>query len=170
MPRNTNKPLTQKRLRELLDYAPDTGLFAWRTSRKGQPAKGTIAGTVSGEGYLAVTIDYKTYLLHRLAWFYVHGVWPDDKLDHANGIRTDNRITNIRECNQQENARNRKTNKGSISGVSGVTWRRGKWEVNISVRKYCNTCFGRYSDLELAELVAHEARNKYHKEFSVCAR
>lgn len=170
MPRNTNSTLTRERLCELLDYNPETGLFTWRTARKGQPAKGSIAGTVSGEGYLAVTIDYKQHLLHRLAWFYVNGVWPEDKLDHTNGNRTDNRIANLRECNQQQNARNRATNKGSVSGVSGVTWRRGKWEVNISVEKYRNTCFGRYSDLELATLVANEVRNKYHKEFSACAR
>ena len=74
-------------------------------------------------------------MAHRLAWLYVHGVWPKDQIDHINHVKTDNRMVNLREVTRSENQKNRTLNVGSKSGVAGVRWRKqmGKWESNIRV-------------------------------------
>ena len=101
--------LTVERLRSLLDYDPETGEF----SRNGSP---------SGKGYTQHRVDGKRYLSHRLAWFYVFGEWPRQQIDHINGIKTDNRIGNLRDVSQGVNQQNRrnvlKTNKTGFLGVS----------------------------------------------------
>ena len=113
----TEKSISQERLKELLHYNPDTGIFTWTVPRQGVKAK---AGSVNGKGYRQITIDYKLYQVHRLAFLYMTGEWPKDQLDHINHIRTDNRWLNLREATCQENQRNRTKNKDNTSGVTGV--------------------------------------------------
>lgn len=123
------------RIRELLDYDPETGKFFWRTS-KGHVAAGSVAGTKSSNGYLKIGIDGRQYYSHRLAWVYVHGVWPEHEIDHINGIRADNRIENLREASRQENMQNGHSalKSGHSSGLRGVTWdkARGMWKAAVS--------------------------------------
>lgn len=107
---------------------------------------------------------------HGLAWFYMTGEWPVGQIDHRNGVRDDNRFCNLRECDSQDNNRNRGLSRNNTSGVSGVRKQQGKWMVRIRLQKGVRKFFGYFDDLELAELVASEARDKYHKEFSLCAR
>lgn len=58
--------------------------------------------------YTNIRIDGKTYWLHRIVWFYVHGVWPAGLLDHKNGDKYDNRIDNLRVVCSVGNAENRR--------------------------------------------------------------
>lgn len=113
--------LTADRLRSLLDYAPETGLFTWRRSR-GRIKAGSVAGSLDKEGYVIISIDYKAYKAHRLAWMYTHGAWPLDVIDHLNCDASDNRISNLREANASINAQNqRSARKTSRLGVLGVS-------------------------------------------------
>jgi len=77
--------ITQAGLKELLNYNPETGDFAWVKSKK-------PAGGISSYGYRRIIIDGKEHKAHRLAWLYTHGVFPEDQIDHINGVRHDNRI------------------------------------------------------------------------------
>ncbi len=96
--------LTQKRLREILDYNPATGIFTFIKGKR----KGEIAGTQhDGRGFLKVAIDNKRYLLHRLAWLWMTGVMPRWNVEHINGNRSDNRWANLREGDRSQKREHR---------------------------------------------------------------
>lgn len=140
--------ITQKRLKELLDYDPGTGIFTWRVGRGGKAKAVSFAGTVSNRGYLQIRIDAKRYYAHRLAWLYFHGEFPSNQLDHINRVRSDNRIANLRPATNSENQQNLSKRRDNTSGVIGVSWhkQRGKWVARIRVN-------GRYIYLGLYETV-----------------
>ena len=108
-------------LKTLLEYCPKTGIFTWRVRVSRAVDAGSAAGTIVGHGYISIGIRRRYYTAHRLAWLYTHGVWPRE-LDHINGIRTDNRITNLREVTRSENRRNSCRPTTNTSGYKGVTW------------------------------------------------
>jgi hypothetical protein len=104
--------LTQEALKHILDYNPDTGLFVWKNPTGGRAKRNAIAGKTNSHGYRSIKINKKDYLAHRLAWFYVHGKWPANIIDHINGDKVDNRISNIRDTSLSVNNLNRKYAKG----------------------------------------------------------
>ena len=126
--------LTQRRLKEVVEYNSDTGVFT-RLSSASQIKAGSIAGGQDGKGYTRFSIDGKSYLAHRLAWLYVNGVFPIDQIDHLNHDRLDNRIANLRCVTHKENGKNQSLYKNNSSGVTGVNWdkSRGKWYSCIMV-------------------------------------
>lgn len=131
----TTKILTQERLKELLNYNPDTGLFTY-AKRRPKVQVGAIAGHKhKGHLYIQLKVDAKLYLAHRLAWLYVHGVFPDNQIDHINQVRHDNRLINLRQATNAENHQNRTVQKNSTSGHAGVTWSKiwRKWHARISL-------------------------------------
>ena len=127
--------LTIERLKELLTYNPETGLFTWNVDRGGRAKKGSKAGALSHSGYVYISIDRKTVLAHRIAWMMVHGEMPDKHVDHINGDRTDNRIANLRLAVRSQNNANAKLRKDSGSGFKGVTFSKQmqKWVGQIRV-------------------------------------
>lgn len=127
MPFGASAPLTKliqmishAELIELFDYSPDTGQFTRKVSRAKFKA-GEVAGRLHGTArrYWRVGINGRGYLAHRLAWFYVHGVWPLE-IDHINGDPLDNRLCNLRTCTRQQNTWNRGIRGDSLVGVKGV--------------------------------------------------
>ena len=131
MPKN-HAQLTAARLRELLSYDPNTGIFCWQVSR-GSGKRGLRAGRKNDEGYIEISIDSRFYKAHRLAWLYVHGCWPAEQMDHRNGVRTDNRIANLREATHAENQQNKAIHRNNTSGHPGVYWNKQsrKWQVQM---------------------------------------
>jgi len=113
--------LTQSRLKELLHYDPETGVFKWNVSR-GRSIPGSIAGYKRENGYIRIIIDYKKYYASRLAFFYMEGYFPEYDIDHLNRIRWDNRWGNLRHVNRRCNSRNRSISSLNTSGVTGVQW------------------------------------------------
>ncbi len=92
--------LTVEKVRALLDYDPETGVFTWRVKRRGVRL-GERAGTVKsvGEGrvpHCYIRIDQVDYAAQRLAWLHVHGDWPATRIVFDNGDPTDCRIANLR--------------------------------------------------------------------------
>jgi hypothetical protein len=155
--------LTHDRLLYLVDYNPLTGVFVNKVSRRKSRA-GQVAGTSHNGGYRLIKVDRKNYLAHRLAWFYVHGKWPDHQIDHINGDKKDNRIANLRQATCSENMQNiRLAQKRSKSGVRGVSWvaSRSRWVAQISVGgKQKN--LGRFDDIEAAINAYQQARTIFH--------
>lgn len=127
---------------------------------------GQKAGWITNNGYEKVSVLGKKHFVHRLIFMMHHGQMPNN-VDHIDGNRSNNKIENLREASVHQNALNMKISKANTSGAKGVSWSKScnKWEVRVSVN--CKpTRFGYYDDLELAELVACEARAKHHGIFS----
>lgn len=125
--------LTVERLRELLIYDRETGLFTRRIGVPGHAA-GEAVGSVDGNGYLLTTVDGEYHRLHRLAWLYEHGAWPDALIDHKNRKRTDNRLSNLRLATKVENAQNASHHRDCRSGIKGVwEYKPGRWRAAISL-------------------------------------
>lgn len=126
------------RVRELLNYSTDTGIFTWRIRRGGVARVGQIAGSDNGEGYLRIRIDGTKQLSHRLAWLYVHGVWPEYDIDHINGVRSDNKISNLRCATRSENAQNQSSEHRKKNGIGliGVSLHKAtkKFQASIKIK------------------------------------
>lgn len=162
------KPLPSiEYLRQRLRYEPDTGKLFW-LDYEGMPnswrAKyaGTEAFTAKVKGYQAGRIDDVMFYAHRVAYALYHEVWPEDQLDHANGVPTDNRISNLRVVTNQVNMRNSKKRSDNSSGVTGVTWNslRNKWAAQVHVDgKHIH--LGLFEKLEDARQARAEASRLY---------
>ena len=158
--------LTQARLREVLDYNPDRGLFKWKAKLKHHKS-GWFRGCLGGTGDLYIGVDMTNYKAHRLAYLYMEGSFPPEVIDHVDGDRANNKWCNLRACSQSQNACNSRIMSNNTSGYKGVSWRkeRNTWQVRVSVKGEYKT-FGCYKDFELACLIADQAREKYHGEFA----
>jgi len=111
--------LTHKRVIELLSYDDATGIFRWRNARRGIVA-GEVAGTKMKNGYVTISVDcHRQIYAHRLAWFYIHGEWPQNQIDHEDRNHANNSIRNLRLASNAQNQANRmvKKNKGLPKGV-----------------------------------------------------
>lgn len=154
--------LTQAQLKELLSYDPETGVFTW--------LNGKLAGKKAGpnsNGYLFIGINNKSYSQHRLAWLYVYGLFPIKVIDHINGIISDNRICNLRECSDLENSWNAGVGRGNTSGFKGVSWHKppnNKWRAQIKVFGK-NILIGSYQTAELASAAYQAKARELHGEF-----
>jgi hypothetical protein len=116
--------LTQERLKEVLNYDPETGVFTRKISTAPKARAGMIAGSKNDCGYLLIVINRKSYSAHRLAYFYVNGFFPTGDVDHINGIRDDNSIKNLRVGTRSQNLQNSKKARShnKSSGFLGVNF------------------------------------------------
>ena len=134
--RNTQKhpPLTRARLGELLTLDLETFKFTWNIQRQCVRA-GAVAGSLAqSSGYRSVLIDGRKYSEHRLIWLYIYGKWPDGTLDHLDGVRTNNRIDNLRDVPQFENMQNQpRPRRGNKLGYPGVRPHGNGYQADIKV-------------------------------------
>ena len=130
----TDQILTQEKLKTLLSYDPDTGVFTNQVTRNPRAKAGTPAGALTSEGYIAFQINGAKIYAHRAVWLYVHGVWPEKEIDHINRNRADNRLVNLRQASRLNNSHNTGKHAKNTSGHKGVTWhpKNKKWQVQMS--------------------------------------
>lgn len=125
--------LVVDRLRGLLGYDKDTGVFTNLVNRGNGASAGSRAGYLSPNGYLFISVDGISYRAHRLAWFYMYGVWPINEIDHINEVKTDNRIENLRDVTRNENEWNKsKPRIDGFTGARGVSKKRSFFESRIT--------------------------------------
>jgi len=156
--------ITQEFIKELFEYKD--GELYWKMSFNQKIVIGSKAGGLHRHGYMNIQINKKKYKTHRLVFLYHYGYLPKE-IDHIDNDKTNNNIDNLRPATRSENMKNMGFHSKNKSGAKGVSWHKAsnRWTVQLMVnnkKKY----FGIYKDIELADLVAQEARNKYHKEFA----
>ena len=115
-----------------LKYNPRTGLLR-RKINVGKGLIGSVAGTLSPDGYVRVGVMYKMYLAHRLIWYMQTGAWPKHEVDHRNGNRADNRWRNLREATREQNIANSPARTTNKIGIKGVRWHvaGGAWQARM---------------------------------------
>lgn len=154
--------LTQEQLKQLVHYDPECGQFSWIVSPCRKVKAGDKAGGINASGYHATKIKYKTYATHRLAWLYVHGVWPHLDIDHINGVKTDNRIENLRLANDSQNKQNtKKCNKNNKTGFLGVNFANNSYKAFIMINRK-QIYLGSFDAPEKAHEVYLAAKRELH--------
>lgn len=158
--------LTAERLRELLDYDPLSGNLTWKLRTSNRVKVGDVAGALLLTGYLSISIDGNLHRAHRLVWLWMYGVWPDADLDHINGIRTDNRISNLRDVCRSTNQQNLRKARGerTHSGMLGVyksDKARKKWRSSIKTNGK-DKHLGYFLTKEDAQFAYLEAKRQIH--------
>lgn len=144
------KILTQDEVRKLFDYNPDTGFLTRKVRLSNRNSIGENVGSLTCRGYLAVSINRKKYLVHRLIWLYVNGdIKGNREIDHINHNTLDNRICNLRVVSHLFNMQNSSMDKRNKSGCNGVNWHKKsqKWRAYIRIN-WKHTHLGTFIDLQ----------------------
>ena len=161
--------LTQAQVKEMFEYREDGKLIRKSACMGNGNYVGRVVGNYGAKNlgtrscrYISTKIHGKHYSVHKLIYLWHTGEWPT-QIDHINRNTFDNRIENLRLADSTQNSMNRKLFSNNTSGAKGVSWNKvnAKWFVYVDVGKKRKN-IGYFKDLELAELVAEEARNKYH--------
>lgn len=155
--------LTQARLKELLSYDPETGIFI-RLTNTGGKLSGIIAGSPhSSGGYIKIMADRKKYFAHRLAWLYQTGEWPTAHIDHIDGNKANNTFENLRNVTQSINLQNQKRARSSnrSTGILGAYSYGDRFVacINILGRK---THLGVFDTVEDAHAAYLRAKREFH--------
>lgn len=151
--------LTQERLKTLVNYDAQTGVFTWNLSRR-RCRSGDRTGCRMKNGYVCIRLDDILYTAHRLAWLYMTGAWPTAQVDHINNDRADNRFCNLREATNAQNAQNRKR-KDNKSGFPGVRKENNKWLAEIKLN-YASRRLGLFDTPEQAYDAYLKAKHDLH--------
>ena len=170
--------LTAEIVREVINYDPSTGQMTWKErSRKwfgceremkrwnSAYANKPAISSNHGDGYKSGPLFSVTYKAHQIAWLHYHGLWPQKQFDHINGVRSDNRIANLRHVTQLQNGRNQKRHRTNSSGVTGVRWdkQNSKWQASIRVNdKLLHLGFFADKELAIATRKAAERKHGFH--------
>lgn len=156
--------INAERLREIVDYDPETGEFTWKFCHRRRKNKDGKVGHLSEAGYVQMYVDGVNTRAHRLAWLHFHGRHPAGYIDHINGDKADNRIANLRDVAPAINSQNRvePTPRNKI-GAIGVSEFRGGYRAHIeahSVRHYLGT----YETLAEARAAYNAGRLILHRQ------
>lgn len=153
--------ITQARVLEMFDYRE--GELWWKVRPSNRADMSKPAGVIcKRNGYRRVQLDHVNYRAHRLIWFYIHGEFPENQIDHINGNRSDNHIENLRDVTSRENNMNQKKYVNNNSGTTGVCWQKQKekWYAFINIdgkRKH----LGYFTNKDEASVVRKAAEVEY---------
>lgn len=158
--------ITQKELKELVEYDPTTGWMIRLKTTSSKALKGGLVLSPNADGYYRLWHQGKHYYVHNLAWLYMTGELPPIGIDHVDGNTSDNRWCNLRLATKEQNGCNRGKNKNNTSGYKGVTKKGDKWIAQITIKgkhKY----LGLFETAELAhefyDLAAQMTQGDFYK-------
>ena len=143
------KSLLHSRLLELVIYHQDSGKFISRISRGPLKAGARIGCTDMSSGYRTIMIDKVRFMEHRLAWFYVTGSWPEEVIDHIDGVKDNNIFSSLRAASYRQNSSN-KVNNSKLG--HNITEQHGNFMVTIRANGKVKS-FGTYDTLTKAKYI-----------------
>jgi hypothetical protein len=142
---------------ERLEYTPEDGKVWWKLHPRGPSYSGKEAGNLMHDGYRKLTFGGKQYMVHRVAWLLHDGDWPIGEIDHIDGCRSNNKLTNLRDVSHSVNMQNRKScQSNNKTGFLGVVKSGNKYAANI-YRNGKQNCLGSFETAELAHQSYKEA-------------
>ena len=157
-----------EKLREYFDYNPETGQLWWKkqSHKSSHSLPGTMCEHINSDGYKVVKFMGKVYKVHRVIFYLYHSYVPTC-IDHINGIKTDNRVSNLRPATDSENKANIGLTANNTSGFKGVCWdgQIGLWRAQTYKNRKCYF-LGRYKTKEEAALAYNEKALELHGEFA----
>jgi len=154
--------LTQEVLKSVLSYDANTGDFTWVKKHCRKVVVGSKAGSITGQGYVEIAFLNMRFLGHRLAWFYANGHWPVNVIDHIDGVRTNNRLKNLRDVSYTENNQNMRQCRGqNTSTFLGVTALKKGWKARIKAGNR-QIHLGTFETPELAHAAYIAAKQELH--------
>lgn len=161
--RKVNMEICQKLLQESFCY--EDGNLIWKQPTGRRISVGQVAGR-NNNGYRMIGFMGKEYMAHRLVFMFHHGYLPPE-VDHIDGNRSNNKIDNLRAATHAENLRNQRLKSSNTSGLKNVGWakREQRWRVRVTIDGK-DKHIGYFKDRDLADLVAIEACDLHHKQFS----
>lgn len=160
-----NRELDINELRDAFTYK--NGQLIWKNCDS-KYFNNKIAGNLAKNGYITITYKQQQYLAHRLIWLYKFGKWPDDQIDHINGIKTDNRIENLRLATNAQNGQNKRVYSHNTTGskVSGVSYCTQKKKYKVTLVKDGRWIHGGFFDsVSDAEIRSDEMRQQYYSHY-----
>lgn len=162
-----NNDISVERLREVLRYDQETGMFTWLMTLSARAVMGDVAGSQKPSGYITIDVDGKRYRAHRLAWLYMTGEHPPRMVDHKDNVRNHNWWSNLRLANNQQNGGNSKRKVFNTSGYKGVFWckQKEKWCAKINPNRR-QIHLGFFDVKEDAARAYAEASKMYFGEFA----
>lgn len=157
--------MDQNRLRELVIYDPETGVFTTRLGSHQRPA-GAVIGISNGQGRLLLFLDGRKYYAHRMAWLYTHG-WCPTIIDHADGDPLNNRLENLRQASRSQNRANSGANRGRTL-PKGVYRSGSRFQAQVRVRGRL-IALGSFSTATEASSAYQAAAREHFGEFARAA-
>lgn len=153
------------KLEEKFDYDPVSGHFTWKFTNS-QHVQGQRAGFLGAWGYWTLYHEGKHMKAHRVAWYLTHGEWPS-MIDHIDGDRTNNSLSNLRIASYSQQNCNRRKPRNNSSGVKGVSWnsQAEKWQARVQADKRVKF-LGYFESVEEASAAVLTYRETVHKEFA----
>jgi hypothetical protein len=164
-------------IKECLNYNPSTGIVTWKTRPRSHFKTGRVfaiwntrfAGKpityINYHGYVKLVLTYNDVKYgpraHQIAWCLFHGRWPKDEIDHKNGNRADNRISNLREVTTAQRNQNQKLYKNNTTGFPGIEKVGRKWRA--TARK---TYIGMFDTPQAAYEACKAAKAKHYSQFT----
>lgn len=175
-PTYSNAHFSVERLRAILSYNPETGIFIWKVredrllhwnSRYANKQAGSVSTRNGKPTHITIQIDDVAYTAHQLAWYYMIGVWPNSEIDHKNKDPLDNRFTNLRLASPTENGWNKSKYVNNTSGYKGAYWdkKHNVWVAKIRVNKKL-IHIGSFKSAEEAHAAYCSAAIKHAGEFA----
>jgi hypothetical protein len=158
-----NSKITADKIREVLDYNPDSGEFKWKKRLSQGTQAGTVAGCLNTMGYWQIGVLAEKHYGHRLGWLHYYGEWPQSEVDHIDGNPANNRINNLRLAGRSTNMQNlTRVNKKTQSGILGVHVTKQGFSSKIMIN-YKSIHLGNFKTAEEAHAAYVAAKRELHE-------
>ncbi len=144
---NKEKQISIDRLYDIMDYDPDTG-YVVSLVQRGPIRVGQRLGCLdTSSGYRYIMVDGVRVLEHRLIWFFCKFYWPTNIIDHIDGNRANNKLSNLRDVSYRDNSTNKINNKNIGCNITKTL--SNKFMVTL-LKNNQRKSYGTYSCIEQA--------------------